>query len=600
MSLYGEWLIGRGASSPAQPSGRVFVQDKQVIEAPDPGTTVKRFVIPGGEGYSEFWRRDKSPVEPVELAKLLLALRKVASFVGRNVGDIVWSGMEAPNGIALDPTPIMGQYPVPAAMVDLMAGLAIQEAFKRTEWSERIREIGKAKLQIPPQYEYKFDLFFNICECVYVDGLANRNVLGYYTEVARKWRIEKNARQLISPPTVSEVLHIWWRMAADRNENTYKAGYTDRSAGGLVERGRLDKFYKNPVDLLNTILPALRHDCVQVTGVAERGDYRLSLYLSIWRDFLDYVKFWPADRSDKFLIPEELNPDLAREEEDRKAIRATIVSYAQLIERAIPRKKRDFTEEVKDNVANADNVAPIQGNDILMLAQDRVDQDLLHKLKRVVRSVAQRTSSFNRGLKSGKIQRRRLYRAHTTGAVFQQKHHEFELRNDIVILVDATGSMADPTKWHKTEVIYQTLFSAIHAYSRNARIFAYNEVRNACRISELYQGGRMLTVLPHGKTASGEAIIATAISTKSKNRKRLIIHITDGASNWGCGVDEAIAYCKKRGGRLITLGVGCSASAKQSLRDEYGKLVEFVDDTEKLPRLLGALLNYDMRRPEQW
>lgn len=568
-----------------------------VIKALSGPATVERFVIPDAEGYSEFWRRDRSPIEVLELARLLRALRKISSFVGRNVGEIVWSGMDMDNAIALDPTPIMGTYPVPASRTDLMVGILVQEAFRKTEWSERIREIGKAKLQLAPHYEYKFDLFFNICENVYVDCLANRSVFGYYAEVARKWRIDKNARELISPPTVSEPLHIWWKLAADRDENVYKAGYRDRSVGGLVERGSLEKFYKKPIDLLNTIVPALRHECGDIRGLAERGDFRLNLYLSIWREFLGLVKFWPGDRGDKFLVPEELNEDLAIEEEERKAVKATIVSYGQLIDRAIPNKRRDFTEQVKDIVMEAERVVRIEGNDILMLAQDKVDDALLYKLERVVRAAAQRRSSFNRGLKSGKIDRRRLHRAPTTGTIFQDKRDTFELKNDIVLLVDATGSMADPDKWDKAEVGYQTLFSAVLAYNKKARIFAYNEVKNSCRISELYRDGKLFTVLPHGKTASGEAIVAAAISTRSrnKNRKRLLIHLTDGASNWGCGVDEAIAYCKSNGVSLLTLGIGCSASAKRSLKDEYGKLVQFLDKMEDLPQSLGTLLNYHMR-----
>jgi len=565
------------------------------LEVLNKEAAIQRFVIPDGDGYSEFWRRDKSPIEPVELVKLLVAIRKMASFVGRNVGEIVWSGMELENALALDPTPIMGSYPVPAAKTDLMVGIMVQEAFKKIEWSERLRENAKIRLQLKPQYEYKFDLFFRLCENVYVDGLANRNVLGYYAEAARNWRIHKTLRTLINPPTVSEMLHLWWRLAADRNENKYTEGYTDRTSGGLVTRKTLDKFYKKPIDLMNTIVPALRHDCANIPGVADRGNYRLDLYISTWNDLLKYIKFWPGDRSDKFMIPDMGDEDLAQEEENRKAVKATIVNYASLIERALPQKNRDFTEQVKGNVANADGVVRIEGNDIVMMARNKVDKALLNKLKQVVRTATERRSIFNRGLTSGKIHSRRLYRAHTTGAVFQQKKHEFDLRKNVVLLVDATGSMADPTKWDKAEMIYQTLFAAIQCYSNNARIFAYNEVKNACRITELFRGGHMLMVLPHGKTASGEAIIATALSTKTSGKKTLLIHITDGASNWGCGVSDAITYCKNNSIGLFTLGISCGFAAKESLKDEYGKLVQFVDKTEQLPQLLGTLITSEIR-----
>ncbi len=556
---------------------------------------IKRFVIPGEGGYSDFWRRDKSPIEPVELAKLLVAIRKIATFIGRNVGEIVWSGMVLENALALDPTPIMGRYPVPAAKTDLMVGIMVEEAYKTIEWSERLREIAKIKLQLEPQYEYKFDLFFSLCENVYVDGLANKSVLGYYAEAARNWRIDKTLRTLVDPPTVSEMLHLWWRLAADRDQDKYLEGFVDRTSGGLVRRKTLDQFYKEPIDLMNTIVPALRRDCANIAGIAERGNYRLDLYIEVWNKLLRYIKFWPGDRSDRFLIPDMGDEDLAREEENRKAVKATIVNYASLIERTIPQKNRDFTEQVKGNVANAEGVVRIEGNDIVMVARNKVDKALLHKLKQVMRTAAERNSIFNRGLTSGTIHSRRLYRAHTTGTVFQQKKHEFDLRKNVVLLVDATGSMADPAKWDRAEMIYQTLFSAIQSYSSNARLFAYNEVKNTCRITEIFRGGCMLTVLPHGKTASGEAIIATALSTKTPGKNTLFIHITDGASNWGCGVGDALSYCKKNGVSLLTLGVSCGSAAKQSLRDEYGKLVQFVDKIDELPKLLGSLITSEMR-----
>lgn len=554
---------------------------------------VQRFVIPGGDGYSEFWRRDKSPIEPIELAKLLLALRKVASFVGRNVGDIVWSGMEVDHAIAFDPSPIMGSYPVPAGKTDLMVGLTIQQAFQSTEWSERVREIANAKLQPPPQYQYKFNLFLNLCEDVYVDNLSNKNTLGCYTEGARHWRIKNNARKLLSPPTLSELLHLWWAFAADRDENKYRSRHLDPWLESIADRPALEKFYRKPLDILDSLIPALRVNCPEIQSIAERVSYRTDLYLAAWNELLQFVKFWIGDSGDRFLVHDACEDEVTIE--DERAVRATVVSYAQLIERAMPKKNRDLTDQVMDNVMNADGVVPIEGNDVVMQAQNKVDQPLLQKLERVVRSVAQRSSTYNRGLTSGKIHSRRLYRAHTTGTVFQQKKNQFDLRSDIVLLVDATGSMADPVKWDKAEVTYQTLFVAIHAYAKHARIFAYNEVKDACRISELYRFGHMLTVLPHGKTASGEAIIATALTTRGRGRRQLIIHITDGASNWGCGVDEALAFCHKRGVGLLTLGIGCSLAAKQSLRDEYGKLVQFVDKEEQLPQLLSTLLSYEMR-----
>ena len=553
---------------------------------------IERFHVSSEDGYSEFWRRDKSPIEILELAKLLVALRKISSYIGRNVGSIVWSGMNYTNGIALDPTPVIGKYPVPASKTDIMVGFVIQRSYEKTEWSERFKKIALSQLKLSPPYTYKFNLYFDMCEKVYFDCLSNRSVQAYYTEKARKREIHKKSKEFIQPPTVSELLYIWWWMAADRSKKRYKEEFQDRSAGGLTERTNLEKFYKEPIALLNSIAERLISESPQIVGVTERGNFRIKLYLSIWDRLLEHIKFWPTDRADPYLLFDKFTEEIEKEEKEKKAVKATIISYADQIERTLTTKNPDFTDQVKSNVMNVDEVVRIEGNDIVMRAINKIDKKLFHNLQIVFKAVAQRRTDFNRGLKTGKIDRRRLYRAPTTGTVFQLKKDNFELINDIVLLVDATGSMADPTKWDQAETIFQTLFSVVKTYNRTARIFAYNEVRNICKLTELYMGGIFFTIFPHGKTASGEAIIATALNLKGKHKKPFIIHITDGASNWGCGVSDAMEFCKKNRINLLTLGMGCGPASKQSLRKEYGKLVQFVDNTDDLPHLFRSLLNY--------
>jgi hypothetical protein len=43
---------------------------------------------------------------------------------------------------------------------------------------------------------------------------------------------------------------------------------------------------------------------------------------------------------------------------------------------------------------------------------------------------------------------------------------------------------------------------------------------------------------------------------------------------------------------LLTLGIGCSLSDKQALREEYGNKVEFADNIQTLPRFLKNLLHH--------
>ncbi|MDR3554495.1 MAG: VWA domain-containing protein [Syntrophobacteraceae bacterium] len=550
---------------------------------------VDRFLVQGERGYSAFWRRDKSPIEVIELAKLLGSLRKIGSFIGPNLGTIVWTGMEHKNGLALDPTPVVGVYPVPADRTDIMVGITVRQAFETREWSERLKRIGIEKASPLPPYRYKLKLFLEMCEKVYVDCLANRTFLGVYTEKARLWEYINKAQGFLTPPTFTHVLHLWWRIAADRSGEKYKERFRDITAGNVRGVGDLAKLYGKPIALLNSMVERLIDECPEIPRVTERSEYRLNLYLSVWSELLEYVKFWPGDRSDPFLIQDPDFREVELEDDEKKALQETIYSFARQIESTF-RRKVSYSEDVRGNVKNIDDVVQIEKNDLVMDAANRVDKALLQKLKLIIKAASQRKTTYNRGLTSGKIDRRRLYRAPTSGLAFHVKKNEFELLNDIVIVVDASGSMADPEKWEQTETIVQTLFTAVKSFNSTSRMFAYNEVNNKCRLTEIFVRGGFFSVLPHGKTASGEAIIATALSMKVGRKKPFLIHITDGASNWGCGVGDAIAFCKKKRISLLTLGIGCTPSAKQSLTKEYGNLVQYIDKIDELPNVFGSLI----------
>ena len=553
---------------------------------------IERFHIAGEDGFSEYWRRDKSPVEVLELANVLRSVRKICSYVGRNIGEIVWAGMDLKNGITLDPTFLLGKYPLPAAKTDIAVGMAIHKGFQITEWSDRFKKIILKDLALPPVYEFKFNLFFDIAEKIYSDLLANRKMLGLYAEKHREWELKVKYKEFINPPTVDEVLHIWWRMAADRSGLKYRDEFIDTSVGGLTERTSLMRFYKKPLHLLNSIVGPLKDECPGIPDVSQRGAFRISLYKSIWPELLSYIRFWPGNRADPFMLYDKYDDEIAKEEEDKKAVKATIISFAETIERCLRKGQVDYTEDIRSIVTNEDDVVNIEGNDIVMPADVKIDKKILNNLRVIIQSIAQRNTLHNRGLVTGKIDRRRIYRAPTTGTVFFERKNNFELANNFVLLVDCTGSMSDPSKWDHAQTVYQTLYAALHEFNKSARLIGYNEVKDTCRITDLYRKGLFYSVFPNGKTASGEAIIATVLSLKKYHKKPFIVHVTDGASNWGCGVDEAIRFCEKKQVNLLTLGIGCSRSDKQALREEYGGLVEFVDNINFLPQLFKNLLHY--------
>lgn len=551
---------------------------------------IERFPGSGQGGYSDYWRRNKSPIEVFELAQLLSALRKVSSYVGGNVGRIVWSGMEDKDAICLDPTVLLGQYPIPADKTDRLVGLTIRKAYAKTEWSYRLESLAKNRSKLPNRYEYKFRLVLSMCERVYLDCLSNRSVLGYYTELEREARVAQAINDAASPPTINEMLHLWWEMAADRSGKKHQKPFRDNSIRALNKRTNLEKYYAEPIAMLNSLVDRLTYECTKIYGVSERVNYRMDLYFGIWPGLFELIKYWASDSRDPYLQNSKtssLTQALGEEEEKEQKP----VWFPEQVEEVVKRKSRELTERVQEFVVEKSDVVRVRENHIVMPGRQCVDKKLLHNLKFVLKSAAQKNTSFSRGLRTGKIDRRRLYRAPTTGTIFQVSKSKFELVNDIVMLVDASGSMAAPNKWERAEEVYQTLFSALFHYNPKARLFAYNEFKSVCRITELYLKDRFYSILPHGKTASGEAVIAMVQYFTGSNKKPFVIHLTDGASNWGCGVDNAIEVCSRSGVNLLTLGMGCDDKNKEMLLGEYGNLVQFVDDVNTLPQLLRELLN---------
>jgi len=548
------------------------------------GNAIEHFSIRGEDGYSAYWRRDKSPTEILELAKSLVAIRKIVSYVGQNVGDIVWSGMGSAAGISLDPALVTGKYPVPAAKTDIIIGIAIHKAYLKTEWSERVKQTVLAQLNILEHNAYIFDLFFDMCEKVYTDILSKKSPLGLYTEKARQWEIRERYKGFADVPTVAELLYTWWTIAAHRTGEHDSLEGTDRLAGIPVKREILDKYYKNPLTLLHSIVGELREECPHIAGVVERCRFRATLYGSIWPRLYDYLKSWPtglASATVSFNERWEKNQEYKPEGE-----RGRIINLPDNIEK----RATDFTDKIKDNVVNKGRVVTIVSDDIVIPLRARADKDLLVKLQWIVKAVSRRKISISRGLRTGVIDRRRLFRAVTTGNIFEAKKNYFELENEIVILLDASYSMA--FKWDIVKSTVLALFEAFIIYNNKVRVFAYNGKGSVCKITELAINNKLYGITPQGKTASGEAIMATAMSLKKSMKKPFIIHITDGASNWGCGVHDAIQYCQNNKITILALGYGCNSGEKKTLIEEYGRLVRFIENNKQLPNMLRELLNH--------
>jgi uncharacterized protein YegL len=551
-----------------------------------PGTVITSFYIPGEEGISEYWRRHKSTVASLELARLLAALRKLTGYLGMNVGSIIWEGMKSPeetSAIILDTSQVRGKYPVPASKTDYVVGVTVREAYRRIEWSEKAEQLAgeqAGKLEAPQRH--KFQQYLEIAERIYLDTLANRSVLGLYAEVARRNDFNRAQKHFLPPPSVEELLHLWWLLAADRCGCKYQEGFSVKTwEQATAEQAAL---YGEPLRLLNSIIGRLLNECPSRRSVLERCHYRSELYMEIWQSFLDIVKFWPADRQ-AALMEGEGEPYPYREPAAR-------ISAATLraIEAALA-ESQDLTAEVKRVCEGDEGTVTIKTGKIILPLEEKLDRQLYLHLKASLRQRSRQRNVISRGLKSGKIDPRRLYRAPLTGEVFLYKKAVYEMDYDIVLLIDASGSMVGP-KWKNAQRVFNALYEALQELNRNTSVFAYNEAFDICYLTELSRKGRLYTVVPRGKTASGEAIIATALMIKQRERRRrpLLIHLTDGASNWGSEVRHAIEYCRKEHMGLITLGLGCSKESRVELKREYGDQVRFIDDIKTLPRKFAELV----------
>lgn len=552
---------------------------------------ITRFSFAGGEGISDYWRMNKSPIETKELANLLRSARRITSYIGPNVGNVIWNGMRSiseETDIALDPRLVWGSYPIPSHKTDAVIGTVIIKALKQTEWSQRAIEQTFAKFaKSQTDVNYKLKMFLEIAEQIYIDIISNRSVLGLYTEKYRISTFQEIKRYFVQPPSLGELLNIWWIMGGDKSGQKYQEEFSREIHS--VRGYDLEQYYKEPLSLLNSIVRELIEECPNIKSVVDRCTYRVDVYSRVWRELKEITKFWIGDRFDPLMMqkPSENNDILEGADDLLKTIQSKL---AVEIESNLTEEVFDLTEDIGRILGEDSEVVPIKVTDNVIPLIEPLDRELTYKLYIALRSHAKKRNIFNRGLKSGRLDSRRLYRAPINGNIFCFKKQELQMNSNVVLLVDATGSLGGP-KWKLVQRIYRALFEAVSNFNSNTRIFSYSEVKGECTLTELTPShGMFYTVIPRGKTASAEAIIAAALMLKKRAQRPFIIHLTDGASNWGSEVRQAIDYCKQKKISLKTLGFGCSSSNMSALKEEYDNQVVFVDGTKDLPKEFAKLL----------
>ncbi|MDY6835799.1 MAG: hypothetical protein SVY53_13465 [Chloroflexota bacterium] len=530
--------------------------------------------------YSEYWRRNKSALEPLELANALKALRKVVGYVGANCKTVEWAGMSEPGEgkILIDVSPSEGKVPIPGDRMDVMVGQAIHEALHCREWSDWIwLDVESKKKELFPRYKSYLKLLVDAGEDVYVDHIAKDNVLGNYVTVTRAWYKPKGSLDNSSYPNTDGLIRLWRRIAL----------YKEAPEEYLPE-------YEEPLKILIDAGNQLIEGGQGISSVAERASCRSEVYVSTWDKISPFLTLWDrqeterimatrkAKRAERSLVYEgytedSLSPQLAQEVAEILA--ATGEDMTPLLESELTKP-----EDKALRTIFKDATIPYTPN---------LDYTLVARLRRIFQAQWERTVRTDRGLISGRVDGRRLYRVSTTGRVFRNKAHPLVNVWSITVLLDASISMGMAgTDWLHAQNTCAALWKALQGYRNKLDILAYHEDHDVCRVSKLFHHRQFFTVTPCGRTPSGQAVMIAAMRMSEAKRK-LLIHITDGECNCGSSVQEALNYCQRNSIELVTLGFGLD---KELVKEQYGESSQLVDSIKQVPEALEIVLKKKLLR----
>jgi len=545
----------------------------------DPLTLLIDMICGNQRGISDYWRKNTSSIEASELANILRALNKVAGHIGRNAGQVEWAGMSHnTNGhIILDPSAIMGNYPVPIPKFDYLVGVVVHEAMHQTEWSDYLWKTVEEN--IPKMKMFEKIVFHKIIytgENIYVDFLADKSVLGLYTRIARKVAMER-ALQFLGEKRISVdmLVHHWWRIFFGEDIPNIKPPY------------------KPPLEILSD----LARELVTVGGLDNKGvtgrcELRSRLYIKAFEKIKESISSWVICDKTLCWYPEAPRQKKKTQQQQKQSSSHLSKTTIQNIEERLAYNSSDITPIIR-SVVGHDNkdIAPTSRWDFNIPAHPVIDYKLVARLKGILQNYSDRKTILNRGLTSGRVDRRKLYRAPINGRCFFEKQKIPLLDWNICLLVDATGSMKGP-KWQMVENTLGTIHKAFSGFENRLQAFAYFEVEGVCMISNLIKEKRILSIPPCGQTASGQAIIGAAHFMPDDEKRRFIIHITDGESNFGCDVRFGIDHCRTSHIHLVTLGV--AYKDRDAMQKQYGKTIQFVDHFGQLPSAIEKLLKWTL------
>jgi hypothetical protein len=561
------------------------------------------------EAYSMYWRKNISHIETNELALSLRALRKVAAHIGTNVKPILWTGMSAipNNSILLDPGEIRGTYPIPFKKMDLLIAQVVRESFCCIEWGDWVKEQVEQKASLSDEKLKDFlSGFLTAAEDIYIDQMVRHSVWSLYLSSYWESMIREKRRDPSLPPGPSSLANIW----------------RSKVFLGNLPPNNLHPYHEKPLRILFDYDNAIK-ELIGLPTLSERRNRRVDLYLEIWNLIYPVLLEWEEvePSPDGVPIQDEAGPKVetpeAKEDEQREKKKedeqeedsqGLDEDLADKINFELDEGEADLTKHISIAVEDPE-AKQMETIFSRAVAKCNVDPDpkQAERLKKIFKKQmslirVMKKKRFRRGVDMGKIDARRLYRVPLDGKIFKVKDiSDYDYSWSISIVADASASMGGKDElykpWTVAEQTFVSLTEAAKGFINQVEVFGYQEQSGRCNLVRLYQRGKLYTVYPTGRTPSGQAIMGAAYLMRKDNRRKLIIHITDGAANCGLNVLDAIKYCHKCSIDLVTIGCGCSLQTEQFLMERYPKgTVYLMDDIRGLSAGLERLFKKKLLR----
>ena len=563
--------------------------------------------------YSNFWRINRSAIEYVELANLLIALRKIVGYLGLDV-RVDWIGqmplatkehkIEIPIQLA------MGEYPVPFYKVDFLSGIVIHDALHLKEKSEQVA-VSLISRNTGIRDRLLLRRFFDVAEDIHVDGVAIVNgMLGNYVRLYRKWFKENINPSLYDYqakiPTAEKLIYLWEDIALDiilanadleitktiseyfRKKETLDLDNLEDAlpAESIFIKHKLENILRDVNKLYWDPLKVLLESVYEIIITEEKS--RAKLYDKLWSKIQKYLFDWEKQLGRKQIEDERNN---LKNLGDKSNLAPFDPKLLKAVNSAIENSSKEITLQIKDALelmnsrVNEKLIYSTIIEESNILPRYYPDPIIVGELKEIFRMHREDSLRISRGLPYGKLNSSRLYRAYTTGLSFKQRDTIKDDKWSITLLIDGSGSMI--TNWNMVEKTFLAIFQAIIPYNHKLEILAYNEINEICILTRLFHHNKIFSISPQGNTPSGEACLGAAKLTEG-GKRNLLLHLSDGLCNVGVGYDYAVDYSEKKNIDLVTIGKG---EKIRRLEEKYGNdRIIILENYEKLPKIIQTIL----------